>query len=427
MRHVTPALIIGTSAMLALPAAIAAERIQVVTSFSILADMVQNVGGEHVEVTSLVGPDSDAHVYSPTPRDARALADADLVVFNGLLFEGWMERLIDSSDYSGPLVTATDGIDKLDYHGHDHGHAHGHDHGHDHDHDDGHSHDHDHDNGHSHDHEHDNGHSHDHEHDNGHSHDHEHDNGHSHDHEHDNGHSHDHEHDNGHSHDHEHDNGHSHDHDHDNGHDHEHGDYDPHAWQDLAMGKVYVGNIRDGLIEADPDNEAAYRENAENYINELAATDAEIRELIGEIPASTSVITGHDSFGYFANAYGLRFLSPVGLSTEAEPSAADMARLIDVIREQNVRALFHENMTSPAVINQLAEETDLEVAGTLYADALAAEGEASTYLGMMRHNARVLHDALADHDGHDHDHEHSHDHGDDHDHGDNGHDHSHSH
>lgn len=187
------------------------------------------------------------------------------------------------------------------------------------------------------------------------------------------------------------------------------------------MGKVYVGNIRDGLIEADPDNEAAYRENAERYINELAATDAEIRELLGEIPSSTSVITGHDSFGYFSNAYGIRFLSPVGLSTEAEPSAADMARLIDVIREQDVRALFHENMTSPAVINQLAEETGLPIAGTLYADALAAEGEASTYLGMMRHNAQVLHDALAE-PGHD---DHGHDHGHSHDHGDNGHDHSH--
>ncbi len=298
------------------------------------------------------------------------------MVFNGLLFEGWMERLIDSSDYRGPLVTTTDGIDRLDYHGHDHGHAHGHD-----DHDHGHDHDHDHD---------------------------------------------DHDHDDHDDHDHDHDHGHD-DHDdygHDD-HDHDHGDYDPHAWQDLAMGKVYVGNILEGLIEADPDNEAAYRENAERYINELEATDREIRELLGEIPASTSVITGHDSFGYFANAYGLRFLSPVGLSTEADPSAADMARLIDVIREQNVRALFHENMTSPAVINQLAEETGLPIAGTLYADALSAEGEASTYLGMMRHNAQVLHDALAEpgHDDHGHD-DHGHDdHGhDDHGHDDHGHD-----
>lgn len=184
------------------------------------------------------------------------------------------------------------------------------------------------------------------------------------------------------------------------------------------MGQVYVGNIMEGLIEADPDNEAAYRENAERYIAEMQAMDEEMRRLTGEIPASTSVITGHDSFGYFASAYGLRFLSPVGLSTEAEPSAANMARLIDVIREQNVQALFHENMTSPAIINQLAEETGLTVAGTLYADALASEGEASTYLGMMRHNAQILHDALAapDHDDHGHGHDHD-DHGHDDDHG----------
>ena len=102
--------LVGISAMLALPAAMANERVQVVTSFSILADMVENVGGEHVTVSSLVGPDGDAHVFSPSPGDARALAGADLVVFNGLLFEGWMERLIDSSDYSGPMVTATDGL-----------------------------------------------------------------------------------------------------------------------------------------------------------------------------------------------------------------------------------------------------------------------------------------------------------------------------
>ncbi|MGM0782787.1 MAG: metal ABC transporter solute-binding protein, Zn/Mn family [Pseudomonadota bacterium] len=330
----------GASTLLALPTALAAERLQVVTSFSILADMVENVGGERVSVTSLVGPDSDTHVYSPSPRDARALAEADLVVFNGLRFEGWMERLIDSSDYAGPRVTASDGIEPLDVAGHD-------DHSHD---------------------------------------------------------------DHGHSHD---------DHAASDAHDdHEHGDQDPHGWQDLSQGVVYVSNVRDGLIEADPANEASYRDNAERYISELEAADAEIREWLGEIPAGTSVITGHDSFGYFASAYGLRFLSPVGLSSEAEPSAADMARLIDVIREENVRALFHENMTSPAIIEQLAEETDLSIAGTLYADALAAEGEASTYLGMMRHNARTLHDALAEpgHDDRADDHGHDGDHGDGHSH-----------
>ena len=332
--------LVGVSAMLALPAAMANERVQVVTSFSILADMVENVGGEHVEVTSLVAADGDAHVYSPSPGDARSLANADLVVFNGLLFEGWMERLISASDYSGALVTATDGIEPLAFAGHD-------DHGHD---------------------------------------------------------------------DHGHD-----DHGHDDHDGHDHGDEDPHAWQDMQQAKVYVANIRDGLIAADADNADAYRANAEQYLQEMAEVDAEIRALIDEIPASTSVITGHDSFGYFSSAYGVTFLSPVGLSTEADPSGASMAALVDVIEQENVKALFHENMTNQSIITQLAEETGLPIAGTLYADALAAEGEASTYLGMMRHNAQVLHAALAQ-PGHD-DHGHSHDHDHDHDHDHHGHSH----
>lgn len=347
--------LVGVSALLALPAAVAAERVQVVTSFSILADMVEQVGGEHVEAASLVGPDGDAHVYSPSPGDARALADADLVVFNGLLYEGWMERLVDSSDYAGALVTATQGIEPLARAGQDDHDEHGHD-------------------------------------------------------------------DHGHGHD---EQGHD-DHDHgDHGHDahgdeaeHAHGDDDPHAWQDLARAETYVENIRDGLIEADGDNRAAYEENTERYLAEIQKADDEIRALIEEIPPSTSVITGHDSFGYFADAYGVRFLSPVGLSTEADPSGASMAELIDVIKEENVEALFHENMTNQSILDQLAEETGLSVAGTLYADALSTEGEASTYLGMMRHNAKVLHDALADPDHeahgdadeHDHEDDHGHDH-----------------
>ncbi|WP_447527442.1 metal ABC transporter solute-binding protein, Zn/Mn family [Vreelandella sp. TE19] len=361
-------LLVGVSTLLALPAAMAAERVQVVTSFSILADMVENVGGEHVEVNSLVGPDGDAHVYSPRPGDARALAEADLVVFNGLLFEGWMDRLLDSSDYQGPLVTATDGIEALDYHPHDHGHERGHEHDHDH------SHDHDH------------------------------------------GHDHGHEH----SHDHAHESEQA----HDQAQDHVHGDSDPHAWQDMVQAEMYVANIRDGLIKVDEENADDYRANAERYLEEMAELDREIRALIEEVPASATVITGHDSFGYFSSAYGVRFLSPSGLSTEVEPSGAGMAALVDVINDEGVQALFHENMTNPAVIEQLAEETGLEVAGTLYADALAAEGEASTYLGMMHHNAELLHGALAEpgHDDHDHSQEHEHEHEHEH-----SHDHEHSH
>ncbi|MBB3230771.1 metal ABC transporter solute-binding protein, Zn/Mn family [Halomonas stenophila] len=337
------AALFAASALLALSAnAPAAERVQVLASFSILADMIERVGGEHVEVTALVGPDSDAHVFTPRPTDARALAEADLVVFNGLQFEGWMARLTGASDYAGPTVVATDGIEAAlaaddDAHGHDDG-AH-----------DAASHDQNH------------------------------------------GAHGDEAHEDEHGHD-------EHDAHRDEHHDHDHGGRDPHAWQDLGLGSLYVINIRDGLISADPDHADVYRERAARYLEEIAAMDAEIQALVDALPEDTSVITGHDSFGHFARAYGVSFLSPVGLSSEAEPSAANMARLIDVIRERNVEALFHENMTSPAMIDQLAEETGLPVAGTLYADALAAEGEASTWLGMMRHNARLLHDALADAD-----------------------------
>ncbi|WP_043531465.1 metal ABC transporter solute-binding protein, Zn/Mn family [Litchfieldella xinjiangensis] len=330
--------LLGSLATLALSPALSQAQtdphVDVVASFSILADMVENVGGEYVSVTTLVGPDSDAHVFSPSPTHARTLSEADLVVFNGLQFEGWMERLVESSGYSGPHVVTTDGLDTLAYAGHDHDHAHGHDETHD-------------------------------------------------------------------SHGHE-------EHDHDD-HAHAHGDRDPHAWQNLSLAQGYVTNIRDGLIEADPDNAETYRDNAERYLEELKETDRAIREQLSEIAENASVVTGHDSFGYFSQAYGIRFLSPAGLSTEVEPSAADMARLIDVIREQSVQALFHENMTNPNTLEQIAEETGLPIAGTLYADALASEGEASTYLGMMRHNTRVLHDALGDSArGHDHDHDHDH-------------------
>lgn len=304
----------GAAFLLALPTTMAAERVPVVTSFSILADMVENVGGEHVEVTPLIGADSDAHSYSPSPGDVRTLSHARLVVFNGLHFEGWMARLLETSGYNGTLVTATDGITPLMNHGHDHAaqHEHGEHHGHGHD-----------------------------------------------------------------------------------GHDgHDHGTADPHAWQDMARARTYVTNIRDGLITADSDHATDYRANAKRYLDKLASADADIRQLLSNVPTETAVITGHDSFGYFAEAYGLRFLAPEGLATTADPSAARMAELVDVIKQQRIQALFHENMTSPVAITQLAEETGLSVAGTLYADALAREGEAASYIGMMRHNAKVLHKAL---------------------------------
>ncbi|GAB2786399.1 metal ABC transporter substrate-binding protein [Halomonas shantousis] len=321
MRKAIALFMLGTG-VVALTPAQAAEPLDVVASFSILGDMVERVGGSHVAVKTLVGPEGDAHVYSPSPSDARALASADLVVINGLQFEGWMERLIDASGYTGPRVVASQGVAPLGLD--EDGHA-AHD---DHDDHDGHDHHHD-----------------------------------------------------------ESEHAHA---------GHDHGSTDPHAWQDLERGEQYVINIRNGLIEADPEHAADYRANAAQYVEEIQALDAEIRERLGEIPAEhRTVITGHDAFGYFSQAYGVDFLAPVGVSTEAEPSAADMARLIQQIRERDVRALFLESMSNPAMIQQIRQETGVTVGGTLYADTLAKEGEASTYLGMFRHNVRMLHDALS--------------------------------
>lgn len=355
MRHF-PALglslaTIGLTATLSATPLYADEPIEVVASFSVLADMVEQVGGEHVTVTSLVGPDSDPHMFSPSPTEARAVAKADLVVFNGLKYEGWIERLIASSDYDGALVVATDGMTPMAFRGQDHD-DHGHS-GHDHGGDDHEAHNHD---------------------------------------------------DRAHE---AHENAHA---------GHDHGNLDPHAWQDLANATTYVANIRDGLIAADPAHADAYRANAQRYSEAITSLDEELHALLADVPADSKVITGHDAFDYLSNAYGITFLSPTGLSTESEPSASDLARLIDVIRDEGVSALFNESMTSTATLEQIAEETGLPIAGTLYSGSLAAEGDASTYLGMMRHNAQVLHDALGvaghgDTQTHGHDHHNGHDNG----------------
>lgn len=294
----------------------AAERpINVTTSFSILDDMVQEVGGEHVHVRSLISPEGDAHGYNPRPRDVGAIAQADLVVFNGLQFEGWMSRLLDAAHYRNPVVIASDGITPLkNQEEHD---------------DDDHDHDHD---------------------------------------------------------AHEHEAGHE--------HHHHHGPQDPHAWQDLRNGAQYVRNIRDGLIKVDPAHADDYRQRADAYIARIMTLDGQIRQQMQQLPKDSVVITGHASFNYFANAYGLPFMALQGLSTEDDPSAASVAGLVRTVNEHHVRALFNESMTRSALLNQLSQETRVPIAGTLHSDALAAKGDASTYLGMMQHNADLLYNAL---------------------------------
>ncbi len=269
-------------------------KLKVVASFSILGDIVKNVGGDRVEVTTLVGPDGDAHVFEPTPADARSVAGADVVFVNGLGFEGWMERLIQASGYQGPLVVASDGVRSRTMD------------------EDGQS------------------------------------------------------------------------------------VTDPHAWQDLSNGRLYVENVAAGLAAADPQGAAAYRAAAAAYAVELAAKDKWVRDELAAVPeGQRKIITSHDAFGYFGAAYGVAFLAPVGISTEDEPSAAGMAQLIQQMKSEGVKVVFSENMTNPKLIETLASEVGAKVGGTLYADSLSPpDGPADTYLKMFDNNLPQLKAAM---------------------------------
>ena len=324
------------------------EPVPVVVTFSILGDMVKQIGGDRVTVTTLVGPDGDSHVYQPSPADARAVAKAHLLVVNGLGFEGWMERLTEAADFKGVLVTATDGIDPIEVGEADDHHEDSHEtgkpekHGHDGD-----------------------------THDRAHN-----------------------DHKVGGHQQAEHQDGHK-DTDH---HGHEHGAHDPHAWQDLASAQVYARNIAQGLWAVDPANAAHYQEQLASYLTEITTLDANIKARLAQLPANRrTVITSHDALQYFGRAYGLTFLAPQGLSTESEASAEDVARLIRQIRKQEISAVFVENLGDPRLIKRIAAETGAVVGGTLYSDALSpADGPAPTYLDMLRVNASTLHDALKD-------------------------------
>jgi len=303
----------------------AADKVKAVASFSILGDMVRQVGGDRVEVLTLVAPDADAHVFSPTPADAKTLAGADLFFVNGLGFEGWMERLEKSSGFKGKTVVVSNGVKPLTME-EEEGHHHGEEADHDHD-------------------------------------------------------------------DHAKD---EHDHDDHAPHD-EHDVTDPHAWQDLANGKIYVANIRDGLIAADPEGRAVYQANAAKYLDAIAKEEIAVKAAIDSLPEERrKIITSHDAFGYFGSAYGLEIIAPEGVSTESEASAQDVAKIIRQIKEEKIQAVFLENVADHRLLDQIARETSAKIGGTLYSDALSGpDGPAPTYLDMFRHNIGVLTAALS--------------------------------
>jgi zinc/manganese transport system substrate-binding protein len=275
----------------AAPLARAQDRLNVVASFSILGDFARNVGGDRVSVTTLVGPDGDVHVYTPAPADAKKIADAKLVLINGLGLEGWLPRLVQSSGGKAAIVTATDGLAPLKMGS----------------------------------------------------------------------------------------------------------GADPHAWQSVVNAKKYVANIRDAFAAADPADAGVFRANAEAYLAKLDALDRDVRAAVAQIPqAHRKVISTHDAFGYFAAAYGIEFIAPLGVSTESEASARDIAAIITQVRASKIPAVFLENISDPRLMRRISAETGARIGGTLFSDSLSDEkGDAPTYIDMVRHNIKALTSALA--------------------------------
>ncbi|KYG22174.1 metal ABC transporter substrate-binding protein [Bradyrhizobium sp. AT1] len=268
----------------------AAERLNVVASFSILADFVRNVGGDRINLTTLVGADGDVHVYTPAPSDAKRVAEARLVIVNGLGLEGWLPRLVQSAGSKAQIVTASAGIVPLKL-----GAA-----------------------------------------------------------------------------------------------------ADPHAWQSVPNARVYVTDIANALAAAAPDDADVFRARAKAYLEKLETLDREVREAVAKIPPERrKVISTHDAFGYFSAEYGVQFVAPLGVSTETEPSARDIAAIIGQIKAQKIPAVFLENISDDRLIRRIAAETGAKVGGTLISDGLTGEkGSAPTYIDMVRHNIKALTSAL---------------------------------
>ena len=177
---------------------------------------------------------------------------------------------------------------------------------------------------------------------------------------------------------------------------HGHGKYDPHAWQDVGNVKIYVANIRDALIGVDPENKATYQQNAEKYLSELDALNRDIRATWADIPKERRrVITSHEAFDYYGRANDVEFLAAQGVSEDAEPSARDVAKLIQQIKKEKITAIFVENISSGRMIDRIAKETGAKIGGELYSDALSPPGgPAATYVDMMRFNTKAITDAL---------------------------------
>ncbi len=310
-RHLAAALtaiVFGLLAACGAPAQPEANgREPVVVTFSVLGDLVRNVGGDYVTVTVLAGGGVDSHTFSPSAADGAALAGAHLVFENGLGFEPWLDDLYRASGSHAALTVVTEGLPLITANWPTARGAGGDQSGLQ--------------------------------------------------------------------------------------------SYDPHVWHSAANAITMTQKIRDALVLADPANAAALAVNADAYSAQLTDLDARIRAMVETVPAENRVlVTSHDSLGYFAHAYGFTIAGSAfgSLSTEAaDPSAGEIADLIEQIKATGVPAIFAENVENSELMEQIARDAGVSLAPTLFTDALSAEdGDAPTYIALMTWNATAIVTAL---------------------------------
>ena len=278
----------------------AAEKLRVVATFSVIGDIAANIGGDRIDLATLVGPDGDCELHQPTAADAAAVARANVLLMNGIndAFEPWLDKLLRQAKFAGTRVIVSRGVRALSV-------------------------------------------------------------------------------------------------------EDEHPGarnrqiaaiLDQHAWLDPRNAILYARNIAEALVRADPADADEFRARAAAYTHELQALDAWARKEMAAVPpAKRRALSSHDSMQYFAAAFGITLISVNGWTNMNEPSAGELARLSAQIRQEHVRALFLDSITDPRAMQRIGQETGAVIGGTLYGDALSApEGEAGTYIAMIRHDVEVM-------------------------------------
>jgi len=326
------------SFLLTIPVEAQNQTLKIVATTTMIADAARNIGGDLVEVVSLIPPDSDVHAYDPTPIDTALVAQADVVLVNGAGLESFLGGLMENAASVEPVIVSNR-IEILPFGEHPHEEAteeaaSADDHAeylgvlgqdvecevHEEAHEEGEE-------------------------------------------------------------------------------EHEHGSCDPHVWTDPKNVMIWAENIGEAFAAADPAHGETYRANAAAYIEHLTALDTEVSDILSIIPDERRIlVTNHEFFSYFAKAYDFELIGRVipGGSTLAEPDPQQLADLVTLVRAEGVPAIFAEVSANDRLAEVIANETSINVVTAIYSDSLsAADGPASTYIDYLRYNAQVIAEALS--------------------------------